>query len=410
MNRKLFFGSLILTLIILTVAPVLARDGTAEATPETGQAPFVFGLVLVGPQNDHGWSQAHYEAGQYVEQHVPGTKMLYFASLNPGDNPQSTLQNVVSDMVDQGAKLIFTTSDDFQNDTDTVAKNFPDVTFINDSGDHVLSGSAPANLGNLMGKMEWTKMIAGCAAGLMTETGKIGYLGPLINAETRRLSSSAYLGARYCYQHYKNGNPDDLTFTVTWIGFWFNIPGTTLDPTEETNTFYDNGTDVVISGIDTTEAITVAGQRKAEGQNVFAIPYDYKGACSEAPDVCLGVPYFNWGPSYVNIVKAVQAGSWKQSWDWVAPDWSNINNPDSSIVGFVKGPALSQSASGQLDEFTKNLAAYATNPFVPESFALWSGPLNLQDGTALAAAGQIVQPLDVWYLKQLLQGMTGASK
>ena len=407
---KTFLGSLILALIVLTVAPALAQDATAEATSETAQAPFVFGLVLVGPQNDNGWSQAHYEAGQYVEQHVPGTKMLSFASLNPGDNPHSTLQDVVNEMVDQGAKLIFTTSDDFQNDTDTVAKNFPDVTFISDSGDHVLSGSAPANLGNLMGKMEWMKMIAGCAAGLMTETGKIGYLGPLINAETRRLSSSAYLGARYCYQHYKHGNPDDLTFTVTWIGFWFNIPGTTLDPTEETNTFYDNGTDVVISGIDTTEAIAVAGKRHAEGQSVYAIPYGYKGACSEAPDVCLGVPYFNWGPNYVSIIRAVMGGIWKQSWDWVAPDWSNINNPDTSAVGFVKGSALSQSASGQLDTFTKDLSAYATNPFVPESFALWSGPLNLQDGTALAAAGQIVQPLDVWYLKQLLQGMTGASK
>ncbi len=398
MNKKLFFGCLVLALIALTVAPALAQDD------------FVFGLVLVGPQNDHGWSQAHYDAGQYVEQQVPGTKMLYFASLNTADNPQSTLQDVVSDMVDQGAKLIFTTSDDFQNDTDPVAQNFPDVVFINDSGDHVLAGTAPANVGNLMGKMEWTKEIAGCAAALASNTGSIGYLGPLINDETRRLSSSAYLGARYCWEHYKGGNPDDLTFTVTWIGFWFNIPGVTLDPTEETNSFFDNGADVVISGIDTTEAIVVAGQRAQQGEKVFAVPYDYKGACDEAPDVCLGVPYFNWGPAYVNIVKSVMGGTWKQSWDWTDPDWSNINNPDTSAVGFIKGPALTAEQSANLDGFISDLAAYATNPFVPESFALWAGPLNLQDGTQLAPAGQIVQPLDVWYLKQLLQGMTGASQ
>ncbi len=46
-----------------------------------------------------------------------------------------------------------------------------------------------------MGKMEYGKMIAGCAAALTTQTGKIGYLGPLINDETRRLSDSVYLGA-----------------------------------------------------------------------------------------------------------------------------------------------------------------------------------------------------------------------
>src|SRR5690606_5146476 len=125
-----------------------------------------------------------------------------------------------------------------------------------------------------------------------TQTGNIGYLGPLINAETRRLAASAYLGARYCYETYGGGNADDLDFTVTWIGFWFNIPGVTLDPTEETNTFFDSGADVVISGIDTTEAIVVAGQRGAEGETVYAIPYDYKGACEVGANVCLGSPYF----------------------------------------------------------------------------------------------------------------------
>ncbi len=25
-------------------------------------------MILVGPQNDHGWTQAHFEAGQYLEE------------------------------------------------------------------------------------------------------------------------------------------------------------------------------------------------------------------------------------------------------------------------------------------------------------------------------------------------------
>ncbi len=400
MNKKLFSFFLVLMLVALAVGPAFAQDGD-----------FVFGLVLVGPENDHGWSQAHYEAGQYVEANVPGTKMIFFPSLNPADSPETTLQDVVTEMVDQGAKLIFTTSDDFQNDTDPVAQAFPDIPFVNISGDHVLGGTAPANVGNLMGKMEWGKLIAGCAAGLATKTGSVGYLGPLINDETRRLSSSAYLGAKYCYEHYNGGSPGDLTFTVTWIGFWFNIPGVTLDPTEETNTFFDSGADVVISGIDTTEAIVVAGQRAQQGEDVFAVPYDYKGACSEAEAVCLGVPYFNWGPSYAKVVQQVKDGTWTPSWEWTDPDWSDINNPDTSAVGFVKGPALTEEQSANLDDFIANLASFATNPFVPAgSFALWEGPLNLQDGTELAPAGELVQPLDVWYLKQLLEGMSGASQ
>ncbi len=399
MGRKIGFMVVVLTaLVVLAALPAFAQDD------------FVFGLVLVGPENDRGWSQAHYEGAQYVVEHVPGTSFVFFPSLNEADAPETTLQDFVTELVDQGAKLIFTSSDAFEEQTASVAEQFPEIVFINISGDDALTGDAPENLGNLMGQMEWGKLIAGCAAGLTTETGSIGYLGPLINGETRRLAASAYLGARYCYENYRGMNPDDLTFTVTWIGFWFNIPGVTLDPTEETNTLFDNGADVVLSGIDTTEAIVVAGQRASQGQNVFAIPYDYIGSCDLAPEVCLGVPYFHWGPDYARLVQSVMDGTWEQSWDWVGPDWSDINNPDTSAVGFVKGDGLSEEASAKLDEFIAYLADYAANPLVPNSFALWQGPLALQDGTELAAAGEVVDPLDVWYLPQLLQGMIGASQ
>ena len=90
------------------------------------------------------------------------------------------------------------------------------------------------------------------AAALTTQTGKIGFLGPLINDETRRLAASAYLGARYAWTEYLGKDPADLTFTVNWIGFWFNIPGVTSDPTQVADEFFNNGYDVVISGLDTT--------------------------------------------------------------------------------------------------------------------------------------------------------------
>ncbi|MBW4438782.1 MAG: BMP family ABC transporter substrate-binding protein [Pleurocapsa minor GSE-CHR-MK-17-07R] len=377
--------------------------------PAVAQDEVVFGIVLVGPENDRGWSQAHYEGGLYVEENLPGSRMVFFPSLNPADAPETTLNDVVQNMVDEGAQIIFTASDAFEEDTVAVAESFPDVTFINISGDDVLAGEAPANVGNMMGQMEWGKLIAGCAAGLSTQTGNIGYLGPLINGETRRLASSAYLGARYCYG-LNGGNPEELNFTVTWIGFWFNIPGVTLDPTEETNSFYDNGADVVISGIDTPEVIQIAAQRAGNGEAVLALPYDFEGACELGPEVCLGVPYFHWGPSYLDMIGSVADGTWEQSWDWLGPDWSDINNPDTTNIGFRLGDALSEENAATLNQFIADLAAFATNPFVPDAFALWQGPLSLQDGTELAAEGQLVDVLDVWYLPQLIQGMVGASQ
>ncbi|MBC7238135.1 MAG: BMP family ABC transporter substrate-binding protein, partial [Chloroflexi bacterium] len=324
----------------------------------------MFGVILVGPYNDHGWSEAHYTAGKYVEEKVPNTRMIYFDKLNPADRKGVTLEQVVDDMVNDGAKLIFTTSDDFAADTDVAAAKHPDIDFVHISGDHARTGKAPANVANYMGKMYYMKAVAGCAAALKTQTGQIGYLGPLINDETRRLASAAYLGCRYCYEKYRQKNPDDLRFTVTWIGFWFNIPGVTLDPTEVTDNFFNSGVDVVISGIDTTEAIVRAGQRYDQGQKVWAIPYDYEGACSEKPEVCLGVPYFNWGPKYVEFVQKSRAGEFNQVWEWEGPNWRDINNRDKSAVGFNFGPALSDEEKKILQEYIRELGSEKVKLFV----------------------------------------------
>ena len=138
------------------------------------------------------------------------------------------------------------------------------------------------------------------------------------------------------------------------------------------------------------------------GKKVWAIPYDYKDGCAEAPDVCLGVPYFNWGPAYVKTIKMVQDGKWTQYWDWIAPDWKNINNPDTSTVGFAKGKALTAENAATLDTFIKGLGDGSIN--------LFKGPLNYQDGSVFLKDGETATDLQIWYLPQLLQGMEGSSK
>lgn len=395
MKRLFFSGLMLLVLVLLAAAPLAAQD------------EIVFGMVLVGPADDRGWSQAHYEGGQYIEANVPGARGIYFESLNTTDSPETTLAQVVEQFVDEGATIIFTTSDAFEEDTTAIAPQYPDVTFINVSGDDVLTGEAPPNVGNFMAMSEWARLIAGCAAALTSETGQLGYIGPLINAETRRVAASAYLGARYCWEHYKGGDPSELVYEITWIGFWFPIPGVTLDASEETNAFYNRGFDVVMSGIDTTEMVTVAGQRQANGETVFAMPYNSLQGCDAAPDACLGIPYYNWGPTYVSYVNAIVAGEWEQSWDWIAPTWDDMEN---SITGFQVREGLSEENRALLDEFIAEVVAYAEDPANEGSIFLWEGPLSLQDGTVLAEEGEKVALEDIWYLSQLLEGMTGASE
>jgi len=394
-NCKLF--------LMVGIALILGGTAFAQGTLPAAGSNLTIGLVMVGPYNDHGWSQANYEGVQYVLQKVPGTKMVYIDRANTADRPGTTVSQLGESLMAQGARLIIFSSDDMTDEAIKFAQDHPDIFVILTSGSQQWKEGKNylplPNMINIMGKMEYMKMVAGVAAAMTTKTGKIGYLGPLINDETRRLAASAYLGARYAWVNYLKKDPAKLSFKVTWIGFWFNIPGVTSDPTQVADDFYNSGYDVVISGIDTTEAVAEAVKYNAQGKQVWAIPYDYAKALDEGKGVSLGVPYFNWGPAYANAVRSAMNGTWKNHFEWNDPDWKNINNPDTSAVGFIKG-SLSKDASAAVDKFIDELG---------KGLNLWVGPLNYQDGTVFLKKGEKATDQQIWYLPQLLQGMEGQS-
>lgn len=393
-----------LLLVVLTAAVTGACttvEPTVTPTVEAVDTGFAFGLVLVGPADDHGWSEAHYRAGRYVEANIAGSRMLLMESLNPDAQPDRSLVDVVDEMVAAGADMVFVTSDDFSADTTFTASRYPELPIIHISGDHALRADAPPNVGNYYGRMMYGKMIAGCAAALATGTGHVGYVGPLINGETRRLANSAYLGARYCYETFRGQPPDNLQFDVEWVGFWFHIPGVTRDPAEITNELVDRGADVIMSGIDTTEPLRVVGERAAAGATVWGLPYDYEDACATAPNSCLGVPYFNWGPGYLRLAQQVINGEWEPTWVWEEPYWPNINDSQRSAVGFRRGTVLTAEQEAALDQFILGLG--------DGSIVLFRGPLNYQNG-AFLGAGEVATDEQLWESPQLLHGMEGLSE
>ena len=143
MMKKMICG---LATICLVFAFILVTDAAVLAA----EKPNIFGLLLVGPYNDHGWSQAHYDGGKYVEKMMPGSKMIYIDKVNPADRPGVTIPQLVDDMVEKGAKLIIANSDDMKDGTREAAAMHPNIYFIHISGDDVLTGKAPKNLSNLM--------------------------------------------------------------------------------------------------------------------------------------------------------------------------------------------------------------------------------------------------------------------
>jgi len=391
------------------VAACGAKAPSPTAAPAAGAdaANFTVGMILVGPANDKGWNQAHYDGiTEYVQKQIPGLKFEYVDKVNPADRPNVKASTLAQDLVSKGAKMIIFNSDDFKDEAAEFAKKNPEIAVIHASGDYSWKEGKNfkdiKNLANVMPEMEYGHMINGCSAALQSTTGKIAVLGPLTNEETRRYVSSEYLGAKYCWEKYRGKNAADLKFKVEWIGFWFNIPGVTADPTKVADELYAAGYDVVVSNIDTPEAAMQARKAADAGAKVNFVHYGHKAGCESQPDLCVGVAYYNWGPEYTNQIKLAMAGKFVQTFVRMPADWANIDTPEKTGFGWHMGNGANDDVKKSLPAFIKGLGDGSIN--------LLTGPIKLQDGTDFVAEGKTAKLLDMWYLPQLLQGIDGKSQ
>ncbi len=98
----------------------------------------------------------------------------------------------------------------------------------------------------------------------------------------------------------------------------------------------------------------------------------------------------------------VVEGTYVQTWDWTAPNWDELTDPAMTSVGWIDGPGLSAEMKADLDNFISGLASGEIN--------VWTGPINLQDGTDYIADGAEATDNEIWYLPMLLEGMVGPSE
>jgi simple sugar transport system substrate-binding protein len=92
-------------------------------------------------------------------------------------------------------------------------------------------------------------------------------------------------------------------------------------------------------------------------------------------------------------------GNFTADWQWIEPDWDNINDPDRSVVGFFQGNGLSTDNAALLDTFIAGLA--------DGSIELFQGPLYWQDGTQWLGDGEVASDFQIWYSEQCLEGIEG---
>jgi len=140
----------------------LALGGLSESV--WAQKPLTVGMIYVGPKDDFGYNQSHYEAASEIKK-MPGIKIVGEENVPETQAVQKTMQGMISQ---DGAGLLFPTSFGYFNPHILeVAKKNPDVRFAH-CGGMWDAAKHPKNVGSFFGYIDEAQhqcLHAGCALG-----------------------------------------------------------------------------------------------------------------------------------------------------------------------------------------------------------------------------------------------------
>jgi len=133
--------------------------------------PITVGFIYVGPRQDFGWNQSHWDAAKKIAK-MDGVKVVEQENV-----PETAeVEKVMESMIQlDGAKVIFATSFGYWKHQLKLAPKHPDVLFVHIAA--LWKQGDPINTIGFRGYTEEPHYLCGMAAGRMTKTNKIGFLG-----------------------------------------------------------------------------------------------------------------------------------------------------------------------------------------------------------------------------------------
>jgi simple sugar transport system substrate-binding protein/basic membrane protein A len=374
MPRSIRALALLAGLSLVAVGCGASDEASSGGSDAGSDDSFTVGFIYVGPKDDFGYNQAAYEGSVAMQEEVDGIEVLQ--AENVPETAES--EQVMQDMIDDGADLIFATSYGHLEFAQNVAEANPDVTFVHQGG---LEGDNQLdNVGTYFGTVYEPVYLAGIAAGATSETGKLGYIYAFPIPQTLANINAFTLGAQSVNA--------DIEVTTISTGSW-------CDPSVQSgavDTLLEADVDVITQHQDCTKTIIEA----TEAAGAYSVGY-HADASELAPNGWIAGSEWNWGPLYTDIVETVQAGEFAES-DYNGDFRVGLQTGDNPFV---------QSAYGDMvDEDTQALIAEAEERFVAGG-SPFEGPVANQDGDEVYAEGEQPTYAEVETMDFFVAGVIG---
>ncbi len=372
--RKILSMFLVTALIVSLCGCSSADSNGKAASGGKGVAKedIKVGVIHISdPAEGSGYTYTHDQGivGMQKELGLSDDQIVRKNNVNDGD--ATAIENAMRECIEEGCQIIFATSWGYMDTCEALAAEYPDVYFSHGTG----YKSNGKNFNNYFGRIYQARYLTGIAAGLKTESNKIGYVaawGP-DNSEVTGGANAFAMGAA-------SVNPDVQVYIKT-TNSWF-------DPEAEkqaAQALIAEGCDVIGQHCDTANP-----QLAAEEAGVFGVGYN-SDMSKDAPKAVLTSAVWNWDAYYTAAVSSVIDGTW---------------TGDNYYGGIQEGLVDVAPLSDLCADTTSEKIDEAKEKMLSGKWDVFYGVIETNDGSKIGAEGVSLPDADItgkmnWYYKNI---------
>lgn len=357
-NRTLFRIAAAGAVATLQLAGAAQAEFAAVGDPKPA-------IVLFGPSNDGGWSQAIDEARVKLEDEMG----LRIPQAEEIPESATAIRPAAELFIERGANIILGSAFGYSDTFKELAEQYPDIVFINPAG----TTNGP-NLKSVYGRTYESQYLCGMIAGGLTKTNKIGFVAANPFGLVNWTVNAYLLGARQV-------NPD-ATLSVVFTGAWG-------DPVKEraaTEALIEQGVDVVGQHVDTPTPQIVAAEKGIYGTGHHRDLSEFSTATQ-----CSSV--WTWERFLKPEIEKIAAGEFEPA-EYGAFLSIADGATDIACCGDAVSAELKEKVMAERDAIIAGKHVFA-------------GPLSDRDGNEKVAAGEVLGDGDLWGMDWFVEGVTG---
>ena len=281
-----------------TPAPAEGEKTEAPATEETtGVMPAIakedlkIGVIhITDPAEGSGYTYTHDMGIEEMKKNLGLEDSQIIRKNKVSDSDASAVESAMLECIEEGANVIFATSWGYMDTCEALAEEYPDVIFSHGTG----YKSNGKNFNNYFGRIYQARYLSGIAAGLKTESNKVGYV-----AAWGKDNSEVTGGCNAFAMGVNSVNPEAQVLVKT-TNSWFDPEG----EKQAAEALIAEGCDVIGQHCDTPNP-----QLAAEEAGVFGVGYN-SDMSKDAPKAVLTSTIWHWGAYYTSAVQSIIDGTW----------------------------------------------------------------------------------------------------